>query len=212
MKRKIIVCINKEEVAAFQDYVRNKMTVLVEIMQADKNILQSVRELIRSLKLEYDNMGLFKNNGAADIEEIVQTITDIKGIAWRKFLEGKEILDAKDYNTIVEDTIRSHLFQEGHLHDKIDEQILGPETEETKAKIMQRCMSLFSNVVKAHEVNLAVAMDLKELSTLIKDPKVFSRIAQAAIPPLMACYMPRIDKFIAQRQAEIEAKHDKISQ
>ena len=89
MKRKIIRFINKEEAAAFQDYVRNKMIVLVEIMQADKNIIQSVRELIRSLKLEYDNMRLFENNGAADIEEIVQTITDMKGKAWRKFLEGK---------------------------------------------------------------------------------------------------------------------------
>ena len=136
MKKKIIGCINKEEVAAFQDYVRSKMIVLGEKLRANKNTIQPVREFIRSLKLEYDNLGLLKNNGVAYIEEIVQTATDTKGIAWRKFLEGKEILDAGDYSTIIEATIRSHLFQEGHLHDKIDEQILGPETEETRAEIM----------------------------------------------------------------------------
>ena len=103
----------------------------------------------------------------------------MKGTAWQKSLEGKEILNMEDYNTIVKLTIEFHLFQEGSLQDKIDDQILGPETEETKAKIIEKCMLLFSNVTKAHEINLAVAMDLKELSTLIKEPEVFSRIVQA---------------------------------
>ena len=102
------------------------------------------------------------------------------------------------HNTIVELTMESHLFQEGNLHDKIDEQILGPETEETKAEIMARCMSLFSNVAKAHQINLVVATDLKELSMLIKEPEVFSRIAQAATQLLVACYTPQIDKFKMQ--------------
>ena len=115
-----------------------------------------------------------------DIKEIVKTIHDTKGTAWRKFLKGKEILDAEDYNTIVELTIKSHLFLEGSLHNKIDDQIRGAELEDTKAEIMERCMSLFNNVTKAHEVNLAVASDLKELSTLIKKPEVFSWIVQVA--------------------------------
>ena len=93
-------------------------------------------KLIRSLKLEYDKLGLFENNGAANVEEIVETIHDTKGTAWQKFREGKEILDAEDYNPIVELTIQSHLFQEGSLHDKINDQILRPETEDTKAEIM----------------------------------------------------------------------------
>ena len=115
-KRKIVGCINKEEAAAFQEYVQNRMIILVEKICNDKNIIQLIRELIRALKLEYDNLGLFENNSAIDIEEIIQTIHDTRGTAWRKFLEGKEILDADDYNMIVEDTVRSCLFQEGHLH------------------------------------------------------------------------------------------------
>ena len=83
-------------------------------MQNDKNLIQPVREFICSLKLEYDKIGLFKNIGAADVEGIVKTIHDSKGTAWRKFLEGKEILDAEDYDTIVELTIRSRLSQEGN--------------------------------------------------------------------------------------------------
>ena len=212
MKRKIVSCIKKEEVVAFQNFMRDKMIILVERMQSNKNLIQPVRELIQSLKLEYDKSGLFENNGVVNVEEIVKTIHDTKGMAWRKFLEGKEILDAEDYNTIVKLTIKSHLFQEGSLHDKFNDQILRPEMEDTKAKIMERCMSLFSNVAKAHEVNLAVTTDLKELSILIKEPEVFSWITQAATQPLMACYTLRIDKFIAQRQVVIEAKQDKLSQ
>ena len=41
------------------------------------------------------------------MEEIVQTIHDSKGMAWQKYLEGKEILDAEDYNMIVEATVHS---------------------------------------------------------------------------------------------------------
>ena len=84
--------------------------------------------------------------------------------------------------------------------------------EDTKAEIMEKCTSLFSNVAKVHEINLAVATDLKELSTLIKEPQVFSWIMQAATQPLVACYTKRIDKFIAQRQVAIQAKQDKLSQ
>ena len=67
-------------------------------------------------------------------------------------------------------------------------------------------------MAKAHKANRVVAQDLNEHSTLIKDQEVFSKIAQAATQPLVACYTPRIDKFIPQRQTEIKAKHDKLSQ
>ena len=212
MKRKAVGCINKEEAAGFQNFLRDKMIVLVERMRNDKNLIQPVQELICSLKLKYDKMGLFENNGVADVEEIVKTIYDSKGTAWRKYLEGKEILDAEDYDTIVELTIRSRLFQEGSLHDKINEQVLIQEMEDTKAEIMKRCRTLFSNVAKVYKVNLAIMTDLKELSTLIKEPEVFSQIAQAATQLLMACYTPRIDKFIAQRQVVIDAEQGKQSQ
>ena len=81
-----------------------------------------------------------------------------------------------------------------------------------KAEIMARCTSLFENVARVHEANMAVMQDLKELSTITKDLEVFSKITQVATPPLVACYTPRIDKFIYQRQQEIEAKHEKLAQ
>ena len=71
IKRKVVGCINEEEAAAFQNFMRDKMIVLVEKMRNDKNLIQPVWELIYSLKLEYDKLGLFENNGAADIERIV---------------------------------------------------------------------------------------------------------------------------------------------
>ena len=101
-------------------------------MQDEKNLVQLVRELIRSLKLQYDKIHLFENNGVANTEEIVDTIHDTKGIAWRKSLEGKEILNAEDYNMIIELCMESQLFQEGNLHHRIDDQVFGPETDEIK--------------------------------------------------------------------------------
>ena len=151
-KRKVGGCINPQEAAEFQRCVNGKMEELVKQMHNDKNLVQPVRDLIRSLKVEYDKLGLFENNGVANVEEIVSTIHNTKGIVWQKSLEGKEILDAEDYNMIIELTMESRLFQEGNLHDKIDDQILGPETEETKAEIMEKCTSLFSNVAKAHKL------------------------------------------------------------
>ena len=50
-KCKIVGCINKEEATVFQEYVQNKMIVLVEKMRIDKNLIQLIRELIRALKL-----------------------------------------------------------------------------------------------------------------------------------------------------------------
>ena len=150
------------------------MAELVEEMWNMKNLIQPVQQLIRSLKLQYDKIRLFENNGAANTEEIVNTIHDSKGIAWRKSLEGKDILNAEDYNTIVELCMESCLFQEGSLHHKLNDQVFDPETDEIKEQAMQKCTSLFDNIEKAHHANLAVARDLTELSTLIKDPEEFS--------------------------------------
>ena len=211
-KRKVVGCINLQEAAEFQNFVKDKMEELVEEMRGEKNLVSPVQKLIRSLKLQYDKVHLFENNGAVNTEDIVNTIHDTKGIAWRKSLEGKEIVDAEEYNMIIEMCMESHLFQEGNLHLNLDDTVFGQETDEIKEKIMQKCASLFENVEKAHHVNLAVAKDLKDLANMIKEPYVFSRVAQAATQLLVACYTPRIDTFIKQRQVTIEAKQDKLSQ
>ena len=197
-KRKAGGCINLKEVAEFQKFVNNGMAELVDKIRNEKNLIQPVQKLIRSLKLQYDKIHLFENNGAANTEEIVNTIHDTKGIAWRKSLEGKEIVYAEDYNKIIEMCMESCLFQEGSLHHKIDEQVFGPETDEIKERVMQKCTLLLENVEKAHQVNVAVVRDLKDLSNLIKELKVFSRIVQAATQLLVACYTPCIDTFIKQ--------------
>ena len=107
--------------------------------------------------------------------------------------------------------MESHLFQEGTLHLKLYDTVFGQETDEVKQKIMQKCASLFENVEKAHQVNLEVTKDLKDFVNMIKEPEVFSGVTQAAMQPLVACYTPRIDTFIKQRQVTIDAKQDKLS-
>ena len=88
--------------------------------------------------------------------------------------------------------------------------VFGEETDKVKEMIMQKCASLFENVEKAHQVNLNIAWDLKDLAKIVKDPEVFSCIAQAATQPLVACYTPRIDTFIRQWQVMAEAKQEKL--
>ena len=121
-----------QDAAGFKKFVNDKMAELVNEMWNEKNLVQPVLELIRSLKLQYDKISLFENNGAANTEEIVNTIHDTKEIAWKKSLEGKEILDAEDYNMTIELCIESCLFQEGSLHHKIDKQVFGPDIDEIK--------------------------------------------------------------------------------
>ena len=147
----------------------------------------------------------------ANTEEIVDMIPDTKGIAWKKALEGKEVVDADEYNLIIDCCMESCLFQQDNLHLKLDETVLRQEMDEVKQRIMQKCASLFGNVEKGHPVNLEVARDLKDLANMIKEPKVFSKITQAATQPLITCYTPRIDTFIKQRQVIINAKQEKLS-
>ena len=107
--------------------------------------------------------------------------------------------------------MESQLFQEGSLHLQLDEMIFEQETNEEKGHIMQNRASLFENVEKAHEANLSIARDLKDLANMVREPEVFSKIAQAATSPLVTCYTPRIDTFIKQRQILIGAKQEKLS-
>ena len=83
-KRKVIGCINPQEAMEFQNFIKGKMEELVDKMKAEKDIINPVRRFIRELKVQYDKIHLFENNGAANTKEIVDTIPDTKGIAWRK--------------------------------------------------------------------------------------------------------------------------------
>ena len=76
---------------------------------------------------------------------------------------------------------------------------------------MQKCASLFGNIEKAHQVNLEVAHDIKDLVNMIREPEIFSKITQAATQPLVACYTPRIDTFIKQQQVTLKAKQENLS-
>ena len=104
------------------------MENLVIEMKATKNIINPVQKFIRALKVEYDNIDLFQNNGAANTEEIVEAIPDTKGIAWRKALHGKEIVEADEYNLIINCCMESRLFQEANLNLTMDEVVFEQET------------------------------------------------------------------------------------
>ena len=71
---------------------------------------------------------------------------------------------------------------------------------------------MFGNIEKAHQVNLEVAKDLKDLANMIKEPEVFSRVAEVAKQPLVVCYTPRIDMFIKQCQVTIDVKQENANQ
>ena len=120
-------------------------------------------------------------------------------------------MDADEYNKIIDCCMESRLFQEGSLHLQLDEMIFEQETDEEKGRIMQKCASLFENVEKAHEANLSITRDLKDLANMVGEPKVFPKIAQAATSPLVTCYTPRIDTFIKQHQISMGAKQEKLS-
>ena len=210
-RKRRLGCINPREAEEFQDFIKTKIEDLMNKMKSTKDLVNPVRKFIRAIKLQYDAIRLFENNGAANMEDIVDTILDRKGIAWQKALDGKELLDADEYNQIIDCCMESRLFQEGSLHSKLDEMIFKEETEEPKECIMQKCVSLFENVEKAHQANLSITRVLKDLANMIREPEVFSKIAEAATSPLVACYTLRIDTFIRQHQISIGAKQEKLS-
>ena len=142
---KIHGCINPQEVEGFQNFIKNKMEEMVDEMKNMKNLINPVRKFIRALKVEYDVIGLFESNGAANTEDVVNMIPDTKGLAWLKALDRKQMLDGDEYNKIVDCCMDAKLFQEGTLHLGLDEMVFGEETDEVKELIMQKCASLFEN-------------------------------------------------------------------
>ena len=107
-KRKVIGCINPQEAAEFQNFIKDKMEELVDEMKSGKDLINPVWRFIRALKLQYDKVHLFENNGAVNMEDSVDMIPDTKGIAWRKVLDGKEVVDADEYNLIIDFVVWSH--------------------------------------------------------------------------------------------------------
>ena len=99
--KKVHGCINPQKAEGFKNFVKSKMEELVDELKSTNDLINPVRKFIRALKVEYDVIGLFESNGAVNMEDIVDTIPDIKGIAWQKALDGKEMIDGDEYNKII---------------------------------------------------------------------------------------------------------------
>ena len=144
--KKVCGCINPQEVEGFQNFVKSKMEEIVDEMKSTKDLIKPVRKFIRVLKVECDVIGLFQSNRVANMEDIVNTIPDMKGIARQKALDRKEMIDGDEYNKIIDCCMDAKLFQEGTLHLGLDEMVFGEKTNEVKELIMQKCASLFENI------------------------------------------------------------------
>ena len=119
--KKVCGCINPQEAEGFQNLVKSKMEEIVDKMKSMKDLINPVRKFIQALKVEYDIIGLFESNGTANTEDIVDTIPDMKGIAWRKALDRKEMIDGDEYNKVIDCCMDAKLLQEGTLHLGLDE-------------------------------------------------------------------------------------------
>ena len=75
-------CINPQEAEEFQGFIKTRMEDLVNEMKSNKDLINPVRKFIRALKVQYDVIHLFENNGTANTEDIICTIPDTKGIVW----------------------------------------------------------------------------------------------------------------------------------
>ena len=82
LRKRKIGCINPREAEEFQSFIKSRMEDLVNEMKSNKDLINLVRKFIRALKLQYDVIHLFENNGTANTEDIMGTIPDTKGIAW----------------------------------------------------------------------------------------------------------------------------------
>ena len=82
LRKRKIGCINPQEAEEFQSFIKSRMEDLVNEMKSNKDLINPVRKFIRALKLQYDVIHLFENNGTANTEDIMGTIPDTKGIAW----------------------------------------------------------------------------------------------------------------------------------
>ena len=80
LRKRKFGCINPREVEEFQSFIKTRMEDLVNEMKSNKDLINQVRKFIRVLKVQYDVIRLFENNGTANTEDIVGTIPDTKGI------------------------------------------------------------------------------------------------------------------------------------
>ena len=207
-------CINPEQSLEFQNYLKDLVEVFVAKMTNTGSMEEPLMEMLGKIQKAYVDIEVFDRSAMANVKDIVKSIPDVTGLAWRKHLQGIAVLSPEDYKDIVEAAFSAKLAQDGHIMSKLEKQtfltnVLTPEENE---QVMAKCQELFTNVEEAHKVNGKVATNLKELAYMIKDPAVFGKITGAAMLPLVALCMPRLDHFINLRQEAMAEKKEKLQQ
>ena len=205
-------CINPVEAAGFRATMKTLSLGLKEAVKKGRNIDTTYKDLIKST-IEVACAMRYPGAFSVEVEEILAAIPDIHCNAWKKHLQGKEMMDPKD--VVMDD-------EEEEDDLLIQGPVLGKESTQAAAKAIHELpdllkkdakanlVKLFDNQMKAHQYAAEACKNLKELhKTLPLD--VFLRIADSAMRPLVILHIPKTEELCAKMRAVAETKTRKTA-
>ena len=192
------------EAAGFRATMKMLALELNHAVKKGENIEETYVDMVKST-IAIAKVMKYPGAMTVEVEEVLESIQDLKCNAWRKYMQGKTTMEPED--VVMEDDA-----PENKDDVVIQGPILGEESTKAVVEVIEKLpklliadtkvqfRSLFDHIKKAHRHAVEATKNLRELHKKLP-LDVFLRIADCAVQPLVILHIPKT-KAVVQKLKE----------
>ena len=151
--------------------------------------------------------------GLADIQDIINMITDKDGTALKSFLKGELVLSKEVWQQLIDLKFGVTVNRDEQITKQLEEGIYGRnmKSPEEKAYLRNKIAYIFKHRSKAYEHNAKVAEGLAELAKQMDSLSNFYVVTQATTADRIIINSPSIDRMLME-QKNSKSRQDELLQ
>ena len=195
-------CVNKEDAEWYQNNVSIAFDQLKSGLLQDEQVHTVVQKFTLEICRCMQHIKLQPEIGLAEIQEIVNTIADKKGIPLKSFLKGELVLSKEVWQQLIDLKFRITVSRDEQIMKQLEEGIYGrnAKTLEEETYLRNKIAYIFKHRSKAYEHNAKVAEGLSELAQQMDSFSDFYIVTQAATADRIIINSLSIDRMLTEKK------------
>ena len=195
-------CVNKDDLEWYQENVSDALDQLKNGLLQDEQLHTLVDKFTSEICRSMQRIRLQPEIGLAEIQDIVNMVTDKDGTALKSFLKGELVLSKEVWQQLINLKFGVTVNRDEQSMKQLKEGIYtrNAKSPEEESYLRSKIAYMFKHRSKAHAHNAKAAVGLAELAQQMDSLSNFYVVTQAATVNGIVINSPSIDRMLTEQK------------
>ena len=204
---------NPDESAEHRKQLREYTTTLREAVKQGKNVKSAYEVFASNIIHRCDKSDIGKSIVNANINQVLDMIPDVNGMAWNRFLMGDTALDDSEIGAIQYRLGKPFVLKGPEVPRVWDEDFwrrtaLGDQPRQSALKA--KCKKMWTHLAEAHNHSAKACTIMAELSDEVESREDYLKIVNAAARPLVSVVTPEFSRLKDRQEQKEEEVRERM--